>query len=178
MYRNLCLTLLAGIVVLNCRTASAQHSHVQSASDGGVQLSVVTDGSKTPDQIPDDLAYQHFFMATAAHQPPTAGEQARQAVQLFHLQLSSADQQTLIQGLAKFRAQLDQIENALGQLAKLSTDPATPVQIAGLRQQEVSLSSATLSSLRQTMTQDGAARLDGYVRTHVKAHIVILGGPM
>jgi hypothetical protein len=48
--------------VLACRVLSAQHSHAQASPSGSpMQLPVVVDGSKTPDQIPDNLAYHHFF---------------------------------------------------------------------------------------------------------------------
>jgi hypothetical protein len=47
---------------LACRVLSAQHSHAQASQSGSpMQLQVVVDGSKTPDQIPDNLAYHHFF---------------------------------------------------------------------------------------------------------------------
>jgi hypothetical protein len=48
---------------LACRVLSAQHSHAQTSQSGSpMQLTVVVDGSKTPSQIPDNLAYHHFFL--------------------------------------------------------------------------------------------------------------------
>jgi hypothetical protein len=134
-------------------------------------LPVLVDGSKTPDQIPDTLAYQHFFTAAATHPVATAPEQGRQAAQLLLLQLAPTDQQTLISGLASFQTQLDQIASA----ALLAT---TPDQIAGLQTQRSALVTKTLANLQQVLTSDGASKLDQYVKTRVKVHIVIYGGPM
>lgn len=63
------------------------------------QLPVLVDGSKTPGQIPDNLAYQHFFAAISAHPSPTAQELARQNAQLLPLNLSATDRKNLVQGM-------------------------------------------------------------------------------
>ncbi|HEX4133763.1 MAG TPA: hypothetical protein VHY84_04005 [Bryobacteraceae bacterium] len=139
------------------------------AAPGG--LPVVVDGSKNPEKIPDTLAYQHFFAAFAAHPTPTAQEQGRQNAQLGPLQLAAADRATLVRTLAAFRVQLDQIASAV-------LVAGTPVALAGLQTQKSTLVVTTLASLRQALTSDGASRLDQYVQTRVKAHIVIYGGAM
>lgn len=164
---NLCAAL-----ILSCRVLCAQHVHVMSvpgAPPGG--LPVLVDGSKNPEKIPDTLAYQHFFAAVAAHPTPTAYEQGRQSTQLGPLQLTAADRATLITALAGFQTQLDSIASAV-------LVAATPDQLTSLQAQKVALAAATLASLRQTLTPDGASRLDHHIQTRVKAHIVIYGGAM
>jgi hypothetical protein len=54
----------------------------QQQSQPAIQLPVAVDGSVTPGQIPDNLAYQHFFAAIAAHPFPSQQEAARQSAQL------------------------------------------------------------------------------------------------
>ncbi|MGO9093988.1 MAG: hypothetical protein ACLQGV_02100 [Bryobacteraceae bacterium] len=177
MYRKSRLLIIALTTVLACRVVCAQHVHPQSSSGATAQLPVLVDGSKTPDQIPDALAYQHYFMAVAAHPSPSAQEQSRQDAQLLPLQLSAADQQALILRLASFRTQLDQLENNLANSANATPAPSTPSQLASPNAQQAALATAALAGLRQSLTPDGASRLDQYVQTRVKAHIVIYGTP-
>jgi hypothetical protein len=154
--------------VLACRALSAQHAHGQTSQPGSpTQLKVLVDGAKTPDQIPDKLAYQHFFSALSAH--PSSS--ARQSAQLLPLNLSAVDQQNLIQALAVFRAGLDPIEAAL--LAQ-----PTAAQFASLMQQKDSLLASTMAKITSSLTADGLGKLSQYVKTRVKQHIVIYGGAM
>jgi hypothetical protein len=171
------LLIIALATLLACRVVCAQHIHPQSSSGATAQLPVLVDGSKTPDQIPDSLAYQHYFMAVAAHPSPSTDEQNRQAAQLLPLQLSPADQETLILRLASFRTQLDQLENNLANSANATPAPNAPSQVASPNVQQAALATAALADLRQSLTPDGASRLDQYVQTRVKAHIMIYGTP-
>jgi len=145
----------------------------QPQSQPAIQLPVAVDGSVTPGQIPDSLAYQHFFAAIAAHPFPSQQESARQSAQLSPLGLSAEDRQTLIAGLASFRTQLDQINTAR---AGITPGPNSSAQLTSLRTQETALVASTLQAIRQSLSTDGVSRLDQYVRTHVKARIKIYGG--
>lgn len=158
-------------VVLACPVLSAQHSHGTSQSGSPIQLKVVVDGSKTPDQIPDNLAYYHFFAAVSAHPFPTAQELGRQSAQLLALHLSEADQQSLVQALAVFRTGLDPLE------AALRAQP-TPAQAASLKQQKDSLLTSAMTDISSSLTSDGLGKLDQYIKAQVKKHIVIYGGTM
>jgi hypothetical protein len=149
----------------------AQHTHNMSQSGSSNQLPVLVDGSKTPDKIPDNLAYQHFFAAVAAHPSPSAQELARQNAQLLPLNLSTADRQNLVQALAVFRTGLDPIG------AALRSQP-TPAQAASLRQQKDELLANARTALSSSLTADGLGKLDEYVKTRVKKHIIIYGGAM
>jgi hypothetical protein len=160
------------VALLACQTLFAQHVHPMSAPGTGPgTLPVVVDGSKNPQDIPDSLAYSHFFTAVAAHPSPTPQEQGRQTAQLLPLNLSVADRQNLVQALAAFRTGLDPIEAAL--LAQ-----PTPAQVAGLRQQKATLVAGTMTNIGSALTADGFGKLDQYVKTHVKQHIVIYGSAM
>jgi hypothetical protein len=160
------------VALLACQALFAQHVHPMSAPGTGPgTLPVVVDGSKNPQNIPDALAYSHFFSAVAAHPNPTPQEQGRQNAQLLPLSLSAVDQQNLVQALAAFRTGLDPIEAAL--LAQ-----PTPAQVAGLRQQKATLVASTMTNISSSLTAGGFGNLDQYVKTHVKQHIVIYGSAM
>jgi large exoprotein involved in heme utilization and adhesion len=132
----------------------------------------VVDGSKNPQNIPDALAYSHFFTAVAAHPNPTPQEQGRQNAQLTALQLAAADSAALTGLLANFRVQLDQIESAF-----FNAD-AAPSQLTTLQTRKTALVATTRASLQQALTPAGASQVDQYVQTRVKTHIVIYGGTM
>lgn len=158
--------------LLSSRTVCAQHVHAMSASDGrSMSLPILVDGSKNPEKISDALAYRHFFAAFAAHPAPTLQEQNRQSAQLGPLQLAGADQQAIVRILGSFRVQLDQIESAVA-------IAGTPAKLTSLQTQKTALVAATLANLKQALTNDGASRIDQYVQTRVKSHIVIYGGAM
>jgi len=164
-----CPIKLSMAVIMSCSLLSAQHVHPMSSSSAAPGLPVLVDGSKNPEKIPDNLAYWHFFAAVAAHVTPTAKEQGRQNAQLLALNLSAVDRQNFVAALAGFRATLDGIEATL--LAQ-----ASAAQVVSLRQQKDSLLSSTMAALNSSLTADGLAKLNGYVTTHVKQHIVIYGG--
>ena len=136
-----------------------------------MHLPVLVDGAKIPDQIPDSLAYEHYFTALAVPSTPSAQDKGRQDAQLNALQLTLADRQALISGIASFRA-----ESA--RLASVALDANTVDQVLALRTQKAALVATTLSNLRQVLTTNGAARLDQYIKKQLKAHIVIFGGAM
>jgi 2-methylisocitrate lyase-like PEP mutase family enzyme len=137
-----------------------------------MKLPVIVDGSITPEQIPDSLAYRHFFAAIAAHPFPAVTEQARQTAQLSQLNLPATDRQTLITGLASFRTQLDQIESARG---AVTPGPAAAAQLAALNTQTDNLVATTLQAVRRSLTVYGWNLLDAYVKARVKGHIRIYG---
>jgi len=158
---------------LACQALFAQHVHpMSSPGTGPGGLPVTVDGSKNPQNIPDALAYSHFFTAFAAHPSPTPQEQGRQNAQFTSLQLAAGDSAALIGLLANFRVQLDQLESAFTSAA------TTPNALASLQAQKGALVASTRANLQQSLTPAGATRVDQYVQTRVKTHIVIYGGTM
>src|SRR5215469_8377671 len=91
--------------------SAAVTAHAQPAPTG-MQLPVLVDGSKTPGQIPDSLAYKHYLRAISVHQNPSPPEQKRQDAQFHALGLSPKDKGALAAVLAQFRSQFDLIEGA------------------------------------------------------------------
>ncbi len=163
------------VAFLTCQALFAQHVHpMSSPGTGPGGLPVTVDGSKNPQNIPDVLAYSHFFTAFAAHPNPTVQEQGRQNAQFTSLQLVAADSAALIGLLANLRMQLDQLESAF-----TAATPATaPNALASLQAQKGALVASTRANLQQSLTPAGVSRVDQYVQTRVKTHIVIYGGTM
>lgn len=152
-----------------CLPSSAQNTPA-------LQLPVLVDGSKTPEQIPDQLAYRHFLVAVAEHRSPTPVEADRQRARLRPIGLADADHAAFRDLLAGLREQLDAIEQARASLnsGAIAIGAKVPT-IAGLKAQEDDLIATTITSLPAKLGIDGLAKLDQHIRQQVKRKIVIYG---
>lgn len=168
-----CALIIALAILPEWGIGNAQSSPPQAQASNPIKLSIIVDGSVTPEQIPDVLAYQHFLTTIAAHRSPSAQEQARQAAQVLPIGLSSADQQALIAGLTSLRDQLDAIESAR---AKITASGSAAAQLSDLNAQASAAVAKARTGLLQALTPDGVSRIDHYVQTHVKPRIKIYGG--
>ncbi len=140
-------------------------------------LSVVVDGSKDPELIPDDLAYRHFLLALAEHGTPTTEEARRREARLNPVGLSVSDHDELIDQLHGVREELDSIQMSRqsGFASQTLTESARTALFTSLRSREQILLDNAVASLRANLSSQGMAQLDAYVRGHVKAHITMLG---
>jgi hypothetical protein len=128
------------------------------------------DGAKTPELVPDSLAYEHFLMATALPSgTATKDDLLRHKFLLGRAKLSEDE-------IARFEAATigvheDLVDAALllGQSAGASRSD-TAAQFRE-RQSEI-LANARLRVV-EALGQDAMDRLDAYVRTHVKSQITI-----
>jgi hypothetical protein len=132
------------------------------------QLAVLVDGSKTPELIPDDLAYNHFILGVAQHLKPTPDEVRLRESRLAPIDLSKQDLGSLVSALTGLREDLDSFENA--EAAAGGSGDLTVV-----RARWHSSMSAARDRLQFALTPDGLARLDSFIRDHVKRFIVIYG---
>ncbi len=162
--------ILLGHFALNAQTAAT--SGTASSPQGAGQITtlvVLVDGSKHPEQIPDDLAYRHYFLAVATHEQPSAGENARQRAQLAPLGLCEADRQQIVQQLGRMITQLDAIE------AESEASDGTDAVLAGFKARHDALVSQTTATVRGALSADGASRLSRYIKETVKGKIKIYG---
>ena len=102
---GLCACICNVIVTHPC---PGQHTHHVS------ELPVLVDGSKTPEKIPDELAYHHFLTALATPQEASPEEQKRQEAQLLPLGLTPERRSQMIRTLATFKSQFDDLERRIG----------------------------------------------------------------
>lgn len=70
------------------------------------RLSVVVDGARTPDLIPDDLAYRHFILSIAERRNPSQAESRRREIRLKEIRLPGPDQDLLIAAVQGLREEL------------------------------------------------------------------------
>jgi hypothetical protein len=154
-------------------TAFALSAQSTAAPPAGAvtQLVVIVDGSKNPEQIPDNLAYKHFLMAVATHEQPVPEEQKRQEAFLKDVGLSGSDEKTIALALGKMTTQLEAI-----QAARVASDGA-PASLVALKAQEDALISGVITQVRQALTSEGQLSLNQYVTGTVKKNIKIYGLP-
>jgi hypothetical protein len=164
---NLRCSLTITVAIATVATLSAQALQPQHT------LSVIVDGSKTPDRIPDDLAYHHFVLAVAERQNPSKEEFTRRELRLRPVGLSKNDQDLCISALAGLREELDAVETA--RRAVIADAGATnDSALASLKARQDAAVAKVRAALRN-MSVEGQSLLDGYIKTHVKRHITILG---
>lgn len=169
--KSICVVLM---IALTVATLSGQIR----ISDGTLNpsqhsLSVIVDGSSTPEQIPDDLAYQHFILAVAEHRNASKEAVTRRELRLKRVGLSLDDQARFVSALDGLREELDSIEQARSELA---TNSGSQSELAykALKSREAAAIAKARAGLAH-VTADGRARLNDHIRTHVKKHITILG---
>ena len=139
------------------------------------QLTVAVDGAKTPDLIPDALAYDHFLKAIStpiAASPQHVG--ARNAL-LARMRLSQTDGRALILALTGVWDELNRIDVAR-RSAPSALDPAGHTR-NDLATRERALLDSAKSNLLSALSPEGAQRVDAFVRTHVKRRIKVYGSP-
>jgi hypothetical protein len=127
------------------------------------------DGTKTPELIPDSLAYEHFLMATALPSgTATKDDLSRHRFLLGRAKLTDEE-------IARFEVATASVHEDLADAALLLDHASAPHSDAAAqfreRQSEI-LASARLR-VAEALGQDAMDRLDTYVRTHVKSRITI-----
>ncbi|MGB9611858.1 MAG: hypothetical protein ACPL7M_12880 [Bryobacteraceae bacterium] len=139
------------------------------------QLPILVDGDRTPEAIPDDLAWAHFLAAIALEENALERDRKRQEAQLRPLGLEPDHQAALKRILAGLKTALKENERALEKAAQGAQTLETSRRIASLLAQRKQLSSAAVGDLRRTLPEEAFARIENHVRTHVKRRIVIYG---
>lgn len=147
----------------------AQHEHHSS------QLPVLVDGDRTPEAIPDDLAYTHFLSAIALEAGASEEARKRQDAQLRPLGLKPDHQEALKRILAALKAGLNETERGLQEAGQGVQTPESSRRIASLLEQRRQLAAGAAAEIRRSLPEEAFARIEEHVRTHVKRRIVIYG---
>lgn len=168
--RQSCKQWLALLCASGVAVAS-QAQHVHSAPD----LPVLVDGAKTPDRIPDELAYAHFLAAVAVEEDAPEEARKRQAALLLPLALEASERQTFGRILAGLKLRLNETEAGLQEAARDAQDAQAPARIAALLDQRKQVMSAAVAEIRRSLSPEAVERLERHIRSRVKPRIVIYG---
>lgn len=130
-------------------------------------IPITADGSKNPEKIPDQVAYRHFVLQAGSHRNnPSTQEMDRRSALLVRLKLSQSDQTALVSALDGVPEQLDTVNwSGTGSAATAAARDAIYEQFLD----------TALLRLRASLSADGLSKVDKFVQTHVKAHIVMFG---
>jgi hypothetical protein len=140
----------------------------------GVPLLISADGEKTPELIPDRLAYKHFILITAKRINASAEQVDRRESILRNVGFSKADHDLFISALIGVREELDQIAAERRQVPNDDT-PAAFASLTVLKQREDAVFNTATVTLETVFSPEGNTRLTAYIREHVKRHIVVYG---
>jgi len=148
------------------------------------QLAVAVDGSQTPEQIPDAIAYRLFVSAVSvAGEKASAEDTARRDALLLRVGLSADDQARFVAATRHVKDDIDALEAARRQLeaglpqSRETLDQRLLAQFDDLRARRKELLNSTVQSTISALTPEGQAQLAKFISEHVKKHIVIYGAP-
>jgi len=150
---------------------ASQAQHVHSAPD----LPVLVDGAKTPDRIPDELAYAHFLVAVAVEEDAPEEDRNRQAALLLPLDLEANERQLLVAILGRLKLKLNETEASLRDAAGAAQDPQTSRRVATILEQRKQAIAAAVAEIRRSLSPSVVDRLDRHIQNRVKPKIVIYG---
>lgn len=173
--RYLCLFGVYGILSLTLQAQNASAGPTQHLVTSA-SAPILVDGSKTPDKIPDWLAYRHFIRAISESTGASVEEKSRRESRLAPIGFSKADHDITISALSGAREQLVAFE-AQRQIESASPSEASiqNARLDSLLQQEHDYLDGIKASWYSSISVAGRALLDKYIRTQVKSHIVIYG---
>lgn len=135
-------------------------------------MRIVVDGSKTPDAIPDALAYRHFITALSLSSAPSQEEIEHRDALLDQLGLSGPDRAAAIESVKTTRPELDALS---AEKANASRTRASDVEHVAIRAKEEVIFENARVRLQSALSTAGAQRFTEYVREVVKPRIVIFG---
>ena len=139
-------------------------------------LPVAVDGARTPDRIPDDVAYWLFLTGMALPPESSADRLGAREAMLTRAGLSGEDRAAFVDGLEGLRQGLDEVSrlrNQFGPNSQLSPDART--KYLTLKARETELVVEARSRVERLLSSDGRTRLDAFIRTHVKTRVKIFG---
>jgi hypothetical protein len=136
-------------------------------------MPLAVDGGKTPDMVPDRIAYYHFIMATAIPANALPAHVARRDLLLDPVGFSKDDRDSFITALSGVREQLERI--AQHRTAWVTDTPTARAALEALKGEEDQILDNTRLRLQNSFSSDGQNRLDAHVRRHVKRLIKIYG---
>lgn len=136
-------------------------------------LRIVADGTRSPEAIPDHLAYAHLIIAIAEASHESVEQAAYREAILKNLQLSKRDTGLLRAAVKDVPSQLAFIAR---ETERLSAEPTvSESRLADLRLWRTRTLDEARTRITKSLSPDGLARLDAYLKAQMKPHIVIYG---
>lgn len=134
------------------------------------------DGSKTPEQIPDDVAYRLFFRAVSEPSNASPAQRERLRVKLLRAQLSDADLTPLVEALGNYHDGREAWERSYQQaLSKSGALNASTVNAQFVAERDVLIKN-TRDSIAARLSANGFIQLDRLVQME-KRNMVIAPFP-
>jgi hypothetical protein len=151
--------------------AFGQKSPFGNPRDAASRTTVI-DGSKTPELIPDELAYRHFIRATASS--ASAKDVERREVFLTQAGFSASDREAYRVAVGNVAEELKSVE----QQRKTAGPSQSASSLAGFKRTEDQAIAAAQNRIQGALSADGRAKLTNHIRQRVKRQIRMFSSPM
>lgn len=131
-------------------------------------------GSRTPDKIPDDVAYDTFLRLAAC--PVNANDLEKESCALVRhaVGLSNDDAHQLDEELANFLAEVTPLDQQIAELGQTSPDSSTRTALISRRRE---LTKEKAAVLHQRLSFEGSQKLRSYVAA-MKTKMKIVPAPL
>jgi hypothetical protein len=157
-------------VRLNRKLLRAQSGIARSRSVRSLPIAV--DGKKTPELIPDWLAYQQLIMVSATPTPASAEQIRVSEARLNAVGFSQQDHDAYIAALVNVREELEQV--AADQRMWMVDTPTARAMHKVLRDRRDQILEDARIRLQTSFTPDGRSRLNSFVQNQ-KRRITVYG---
>lgn len=176
------LLLVAALTLLALQTVTTQAAFqegtttVEPEAASGSYPPGSIDGAKNPGLIPDEFAYEMFFIAVAEPEGAAPEELARARSKLAQALLDEDDTAALLNALTEFRKRSDLISTQLAEINLRSpiAPPSSPdgLLIAELHQQRKQLTRDTINLLAARLSEDGLVKLHEHLQREKRGMIM------
>jgi hypothetical protein len=159
------------VLIANGTGASATPQHPTELSAApttpGGPLSLTIDGARTPELVPDDVAYRHLISAVAVSASPSTLELSRQTAMFEVMGLSASDRTAFIANTVTVRDALHSLDQTL-------RDGHHDLRTAEhLRRQRLLVLDTATARVLSALSPSGVLLLKAHVANRVKSRIRI-----
>jgi hypothetical protein len=139
------------------------------ADSSSSRMVLTIDGEKTPDRVPDDLAYRHFISITSVGALASKDDLSRRDAVLQQVGLSASDQ-------AAFVVATYGVRDRIGTIDKTLRDGHHDLAfVEDQRRVRAGVLDDAANRILSSVSPSGASRLKAHIRDYVKRRIRIYG---
>jgi len=168
--RALFIATLSIIISSSRGTIYGQQMASQSVIPGAI------DGSKTPELIPDSVAFRMFFEAVSEPPLPTPEQVRRQKAKLFRAQLSEGDLNVVQLEMEKFHTAGQQLKLDYAAALKAASMGTQQFDAHAWQARRDSITNSARLALQQHMTPSGFRNLESFIRSR-KVNMIVFPPP-
>lgn len=134
------------------------------------------DGSKTPELIPDSVAFRMFFEAISEPPLPTAEQVRRQRSKLLRARLSEEDLNAVQSEMEEFHTAVQQLKLDYAAALKAASMGSQQFDAQAWQARRDAITDSARLALQQHMTPSGFKNLESFIRSR-KVNMIVFPPP-